>query len=168
MDNNNNNEEEEPLLEIDLIRALSTTGRPAAAAATKTTTTTTTTTTGQSLSQEYSSGTHSSGNISSKWDAVVFSNFHGLRPQDLVTGDIFFSSRLRRDFEEAEVALEARRVMVVDLVGQRPPRASSPSLKGILSSNISLLISSSSSCCSLSLPLSLDSHRERHVDVIIL
>ena len=144
MDNNNNNEEEEPLLEIDLIRALSTPGRPAAAAATKTTTTTTTTTTGQSLSQEYSSGTHSSGNISSKWDAVVFSNFHGLRPQDLVTGDIFFSSRLRRDFEEAEVALEARRVVVVNLVGQRPPQASSPSLKGILSSNISLLISSSS------------------------
>ena len=89
-----NNEEEKPLLEIDLIRALSRPGRPAAAAATKTTATTTTTTTGQSLSQEYSSGTQPPGNKHSKWDVVVFSYFHGLRPQDLVTGDIFFSSRL--------------------------------------------------------------------------
>ena len=81
----------ELLLEIDLIiRALSRPGRPAAA--TKTTTTTTTTTTGQRLSQEYSSGAQPPGNKHSKWDVVVFSYFHGLRPQDL--GDIFFSSRL--------------------------------------------------------------------------
>ena len=84
----------ELLLEMDLIRALSRPGRPAAAAATKTTTTTTTTTTGQSLSQEYSSGTQPSENKHSKWDVVVFSYFQRLRPQDLVTGDIFFSSRL--------------------------------------------------------------------------
>ena len=90
----NNNQEEEPLLEIDLIRTLSRPGRPAAAAATKTTATTTTTTTGQRLSQEYSSGAQPSENKHSKWDVVVFSYFHALQPRDMVTGDIFFSSRL--------------------------------------------------------------------------